>query len=214
MSHTWTKKWHSEEFTANRQWTADTKGFNTKFPDYPFKPPSRAAFLEDCRLHAQAKADVASRKAAGNRDWRRFSKPNIEPFNGKIYPGHEPCPRGPVLGQSTIWIPMEWYPKFKAFSPWPSLEQMKYEGDDRVNSKSGRSFGRYLALPRWPNNNPTVSWTMWDVIPAQRLDEVWQAPTAYDIYLPEENEMEPAEIPLHLNEDLLDAIKQAGAANC
>ena len=214
MSHTYTRKWHSEEFLANRQWMADTKLFNMRFPDYPFKPPTRKAFLEDCHLYARAKAEVANRKASSTKEWQRYSNPQIKPFGGRKFSGHEPCPRGPVLSQNTIWIPMEWYPKFKSLSRWPSLEQMKYEGDDRVNSKSGRSFGRYLALPRWPNDNPTVSWTMWDVIPAQRLDEVWQAPTAYDIYLPEENEMNSVEVPAHLNNDLFEAIEQAGAANC
>ena len=193
---------------------ADMRAINTKFPESPFKPSSRTVFLHDCRLYAQAKAAVAARKAASRLQWQSSAKSNWTAYNGTKFEGHEPCPRGTVLNEHTIWVPMEWYPEFEAISPWPNLEQMKYEGDDRANSRSGRSFGRFLALPRLPSNNPTVAWTMWNVVPFQSFDMVWPIPTAYDIYLPEENEMPREEIPGYLNNDLMGAIEEAGRINC
>ncbi|KAL9087882.1 MAG: hypothetical protein Q9165_006444 [Trypethelium subeluteriae] len=199
MSHTYTKKWHSEEFTANRKWMAEM---------------NRIAFLEDTRKYAQAKASVASRKAASTFEWQSFSKPTPTPFNGMVFKGHHPCPRGPVLSEFTVWIPMEWYPSFETIAPWPTLEQQKYEGDDRVNSKSGRSFGRFLALPRLPSSNPTVAWTMWNVVPFQPFDMVGPIPTGYDLYMPDQNDLPELEIPNHLNGDLLTAIEDASQLDC
>ncbi|KAI9665758.1 MAG: hypothetical protein M1821_003692 [Bathelium mastoideum] len=217
MSHTYTKKWHSEEFTANRQWANEMKSFNNKFPDYPFKPLNRPVFFDDCRKFALARADIATRKVASTEEWNRVSYPDEKkkkPFWGKVFAPDAPYPRTTVLSQQSNWINMDWYPDFEVLAPWPSPEERKYEGDDRVNSRSGRNFGRFPALPRWPNPNTNVSWTMWDVVPFHPFDEVRQIPTAYDIYMPEENDMRETEIPHYLNDSLMEAIEDAGKINC
>lgn len=208
-------KWHSEGFMANKAWVNKIKVFNKLFPDYPFKPPSRTAWEDECRKYGQAMRGLHDRKRASRREWQRASKDcEIQPFDQTVFPRYRGRnPRGSVLCGETIWFPMEWHPELSPLASWPPAEQQKYEGDDRVNSKSGRSFGRFLALPRYTSDNPTVTWTMWKVVPQCIFDEVWPVPTGSDVYAPVD-EIEEEKIPELINLELLDVIEQAGKSDC
>ena len=206
-------KWQSPDFTANKRWQAEMKAFNKAFPNYPFKPPSRMVYQAEFKKYMEAKNELRQKKEASKLEWQRFSGREVKPFDQKVFKQGGPCPRGPVLSDRTIWFPMEWYPDFDPIAPWPPLEHMKYEGDDRVNSKSGRSFGRFLALPRLPSDNPTVNWTMWRVLPHLPFDEIWRVPTAEDVCAPVE-EIEDWKVLDLLNMEMLKAIEEAASSSC
>lgn len=48
-----------------------------------------------------------------------------------------------VLGMKTIWC-HDWQNGKDEIAPWPSMQEMKWEGDDRAKT----NCGRFLPLPR------------------------------------------------------------------
>ncbi len=96
-------------------------------------------------------------------------------FGGKIFDWS----RGAVLSQKTIWS--VWYqpPEDYPSAPWPSMEEMKEEGDERNTS----GYKRFPALPRVPGNE-TVVWKQKAMIDPYPLDQVWELPTAESIKTP------------------------------
>ncbi|KAF1836838.1 hypothetical protein BDW02DRAFT_587065 [Decorospora gaudefroyi] len=92
---------------------------------------------------------------------------------------------GRVLGEQTIWCE-DWENGKDEIAPWPSMAEMKWEGDDRA--KTG--VGRFLPLPR--EEGP--SGLMWNQLPAIEqypIDQVCKIPTMEDVYLPVDYDIEP-----------------------
>jgi hypothetical protein len=92
---------------------------------------------------------------------------------------------GRVLGERTIWC-RDWETGKDEIAPWPSMAEMKWEGDDRA--KTG--VGRFLPLPR--EEGP--SGLMWNQLPAIEqypIDQVCKIPTMEDVYLPVDYHIEP-----------------------
>ncbi|KAF1851998.1 uncharacterized protein K460DRAFT_260159, partial [Cucurbitaria berberidis CBS 394.84] len=92
---------------------------------------------------------------------------------------------GRVLGEHTIWCD-DWMNGKDEVSPWPSMPEMKWEGDDRA--KTG--VGRFLPLPR-EEGPPTLQWNQLPVIEQYPIDQVARIPTMEDIYLPVDDQIEP-----------------------
>ena len=119
--------------------------------------------------------------------------------------GKEYCDgRSAVLSQPTVWSswyqPTETHPE----APWPCLEEMKEEGDERHTS----SFGRFPALPRTPGN-PTVVWKVKPVIPALPFDEVWKLPdrdTWAQLYYQKLGDSDEKYVKCLMGQSLLDAL--------
>ena len=57
-----------------------------------------------------------------------------------------------TLGMKTIWC-QDWMNGKDEVAPWPSLAEMKWEGDDRAKT----SCGRFLPLPR-EEGAPAIPW--------------------------------------------------------
>lgn len=110
------------------------------------------------------------------------------PFLGKIF--FDGC--SAVLCMSTIWTiwksrkqreaevpPREEQPGQEQFEEerpeamWPSEEEMREEGNERMTS----GFRRFPALPRIPGN-PTVNWKQRKALPQLPFDEIWRLPSA------------------------------------
>lgn len=108
---------------------------------------------------------------------------------------------GRVLGEKTIWC-TDWTKGKEEISPWPSLAEMKWEGDDRA--KTG--VGRFLALPREPGA-PGIPWNQLQVVEQYPIDQVGRIPTMEDIYLPVD-EIEDADKYDLINKSLGDAIEE------
>jgi hypothetical protein len=113
--------------------------------------------------------------------------------------GHlvRPDDRATVLAMPTIWRlgPVT----SEDSAPWPSLQELKWEGDDRART----GVGRFLPLPR-ENGNPTVAWHQRKVVPGQEFDQVRKVPTAEDVVLSQlEDDSPPAYL---INSELWEAI--------
>ena len=172
-------------YTSSKTWVAPKMAEQEKFditrtnlermefiPRSPFVPRTmdewlahRIAFAED------AKQDELKRLS----DKQAASGPAIIggrvrvllPFCGKHFRDN----RSAVLALKSTWTP--WYEPTELYpqAPWPSLEEMKEEGDERNTS----GFGRFPALPRVPGNE-TVVWKQKNVIVPYPFDGVWKLP--------------------------------------
>ncbi|KAE8848123.1 hypothetical protein PTNB73_01965 [Pyrenophora teres f. teres] len=85
---------------------------------------------------------------------------------------------GRALGMPTIWC-KDWMNGKDEVSPWPSIAEMKWEGDDRA--KTG--VGRFLPLPR-EEGPPGLLWNQLPVVEQYPMDQVCKIPTMEDVYLP------------------------------
>ncbi|KAF2447254.1 hypothetical protein P171DRAFT_355495 [Karstenula rhodostoma CBS 690.94] len=107
-----------------------------------------------------------------------------------------------VLGMKTIWC-LDWQHNKDEIAPWPTLPEMKWEGDDRAKT----ACGRFLPLPR-EQGAPTIPWGQLQVVEQYPLDQVQCIPTMEDVYLPVD-EIEEEDIPQLLNQELLDALDES-----
>ncbi|OAL50250.1 hypothetical protein IQ07DRAFT_509969 [Pyrenochaeta sp. DS3sAY3a] len=92
---------------------------------------------------------------------------------------------GRVLGSQTIWC-TDWQNGKEEVAPWPTMAEMKWEGDDRA--KTG--VGRFLALPR-EEGPAALMWNQLPIIEQYPLDQTAKIPTLEDIYLPVDDQIEP-----------------------
>jgi hypothetical protein len=83
-----------------------------------------------------------------------------------------------VLGEKTIWC-VDWMNGKDEIAPWPSMSEMKWEGDDRA--KTG--VGRFPAIPR-EVGAPGIAWNQLQAVEVYSLDQVWRIPQLDDILLP------------------------------
>jgi hypothetical protein len=91
---------------------------------------------------------------------------------------------GRALGEQTIWC-NDWQNGKDEIAPWPSMAEMKWEGDDRA--KTG--VGRFLPLPR-EEGPPGLMWNQLPVIEQYPIDQVCKIPTMEDVYLPVDYKIE------------------------
>ncbi|KAF2829725.1 hypothetical protein CC86DRAFT_367668 [Ophiobolus disseminans] len=91
---------------------------------------------------------------------------------------------GRVLGEETIWC-ADWLDGKDEVAPWPSLAEMKWEGDDRA--KTG--VGRFLPLPR-EEGPPGLAWNQLPCVEQYPIDQVARIPTMEDVYLPVDDQIE------------------------
>ncbi|KAF2689734.1 hypothetical protein K458DRAFT_276016, partial [Lentithecium fluviatile CBS 122367] len=83
-----------------------------------------------------------------------------------------------VLGLKTIWC-IDWMNGKEEIAPWPTMAEMKWEGDDRA--KTG--VGRFPPIPR-EVGAPGISWNQLQAVEIYKLDQVWKIPEMDDIFLP------------------------------
>lgn len=91
---------------------------------------------------------------------------------------------GRVLGEQTIWC-NDWLNGKDEIAPWPSMAEMKWEGDDRA--KTG--VGRFLPLPR-EEGPPGLPWNQLPCVEQYPIDQVARIPTMEDVYLPVDDQIE------------------------
>ncbi|KAA6414509.1 MAG: hypothetical protein FRX48_01258 [Lasallia pustulata] len=183
MSHTNSRTWMSPEAAEKERWEAALVNLErmTLIPRSPFVPTNldewvtqRLSWIE--HLKEQKKSRAADLRAERRGHNKAGLVNGIGPaFRGKISGWN----RGAVLSQTTIWS--VWYqpPEDHPSAPWPSMEEMKEEGDERNTS----GYKRFPALPRVPGNE-TVVWKQKAMIDPYPLDRVWELPTAESIVPP------------------------------
>ena len=77
-----------------------------------------------------------------------------------------------VLVCPSVWARMYEPPAERPDPPWPCVEEMKEEGDERNTS----GFRRFLALPRVPGND-TVQYKLKAIQTFLPFDAIWKLPT-------------------------------------
>ena len=173
-SHTNSKSWVAPKMAEQEKFAVVLENLTRMefIPRSPFVPRTmnewlahRVALAEDTRKTEMRKlADKEAAYGSGPGSGRVRIGPA---FGGKQFHDN----RSPVLAMETIWSP--WYQPTEEHpqAMWPSLEEMKEEGDERNTS----GFGRFPALPRVPGNE-TVVWKQKNVITPYPFDRVWDLP--------------------------------------
>ena len=124
---------------------------------------------------------------------------------GPAFPGRafEHKNHSSVLVCPSIWARMYEAPAERLDPPWPCVEEMKEEGDERNTS----GFRRFLALPRVPGND-TVQYKLKAIQAFLPFDAIWKLPTRESVEAanekssPEDTEMMEG----YLGRALLDAL--------
>ncbi|KAF2190894.1 hypothetical protein K469DRAFT_736593 [Zopfia rhizophila CBS 207.26] len=104
-----------------------------------------------------------------------FRDKKIPEFYGPLLYG---ASRGAVLCEPTIWC-QGWEQGKEEIAPWPTWQEMKWEGDDRAKTH----VGRFLPLPREPGPEG-LHWQQLSRLPQYPFDEVARIPTLEDTHLP------------------------------
>lgn len=108
--------------------------------------------------------------------------------------------RSRALGEKTIWC-QDWQNGKDEIAPWPTMAELKWEGDDRA--KTG--VGRYPPLPR--EQGPVgLPWNQLQAVEQYPLDQIACIPTMEDVYLPVDEIDDDVKYDL-LNKALEDAIE-------
>lgn len=201
MSHTNSKTWVAPKAAEKERWESVSVNLERMMliPRSPFVPQTFSAWLAHRAGWLQHQAEkesvvAANLKAEQKANFKAGIVSGIGPaFSGRTFNWN----RGAVLSQMTMWS--HWYqpPEEHPCAPWPSMEEMKEEGDERFTS----GYKRFPALPRVPGNE-TVVWKQKAMIEPYPMDRVWEVPTAESIVTPCLDKT-AAEL---LGQDLLDAM--------
>ena len=121
-------------------------------------------------------------------------------FRGKTF---EHKNYGSVLACPSVWARMYEPPAERPDPPWPCVEEMKEEGDERNTS----GFRRFLALPRVPGND-TVQYKLKAIQNFLPFDTIWKLPTKESVEAANEKSSpeEFEKMEGYLGRSLLDAL--------
>lgn len=187
------KAWISPETRENERYLTIMNSMRRLFPksevakmDKSLYLAHREAVLKDERKRLEVSL------AAKLEDRRHPPIPN--PLKVKDF---QDC-RGAILCQKTIWC--AGFRQKEELAPWPSNQEMRWEGDDRA--KTG--VGRFLPIPR-EQGSAAVAWHNLRALEPFEFDIVRKIPTLEDILLPVD-EIDEDVIPSLLNSDLLKAL--------
>ncbi len=102
-------------------------------------------------------------------------------FGGKAFSDN----RSAVLAFESIWCPWAVGTAEKPEAPWPTRDEMEFEGDERVTS----GFSRFPPLPRVVGNE-TVTWKCKANILGHPFDHIWTLATAQNTEIvPDDEQM-------------------------
>lgn len=151
--YSYTKTWTSSATAGQEVWSRISKQLSFMHCDESFVTPrTYAAYLEHKKNFmiasiAEKEAQITKRKAEKalaikNRCPEGLPIITIPCMGGKKFADG----RSAALGQASMWTPNEWRTESarKQQAEWPSVAELKWEGDERA--KSGK--GRFLPIPR------------------------------------------------------------------
>ncbi|KAJ9619322.1 hypothetical protein H2203_008651 [Taxawa tesnikishii (nom. ined.)] len=170
MSYSHSRTWRAPQYAERQKWQRVIEERNRLFPNSPFFHPDLDYKTQLTTTKQEKEACLAERAALLEGSYLRTNHSN-------------------VLSQQTVWCPQfkhgwqvdQWnldVPK-QFIAPWPSLQEYKYEGDDRV--ATGLHHGRFLPHPRYPGNE-TVNWGQIKFLPQYPFDQVGYALTPEEIF--------------------------------
>lgn len=194
VSHTNSNTWLDNRLVEREKWKEIERNFiRLRFIDN-FNPAIVPHNFNEYMVFRRDRAE-----GLANREARRLAQrnpPNVWPLSGlapvKIGPAFGgKCfndGRSAVLAQRTIWS-RQYVPSVdKPQAPWPTIEEMREEGDERATSK----FGRFPGLPRMPGNE-TAGWRARVQLQQHPMDEVWRRPSK-ETYEAARSEVTPEEM--------------------
>ncbi len=163
VTHTFSVSWASDEEKEHEKFVAVRTAMSRIVPRSDIVPWKYPDWLVHRVAILQMRRDFIDRKLALAVAVAGTAK--IRPaLGGKQFS----LRRGSVLSLPTIWCP--WSDKVeRADAPWPGLQEMKWEGDDRART----GVSRFPPMPREPGNE-TVVWHQLNAITALEFDQVRQ----------------------------------------
>lgn len=179
MSHTFSKTWVSEEMKERDRYFDTLQNLERMHlvPRSPFLPTTLATWyayrLESKAAEIQEMKRKIALRAAAAKAKKRATDPSggriLPIFGGKTFNDN----RSAVLALESIWCPWSVGTAEKPEAPWPTRDEMEFEGDERVTS----GFSRFPPLPRVVGNE-TVTWKCKANILGHPFDHIWTLPTA------------------------------------
>jgi hypothetical protein len=228
MPDSTSRTWASFEQMEAEKWRYLNRRLECMFPaerpfgkSSPFVPRSFEDYVRHRKEMQDAEVELARRQLAQaqhERKYEGFSKKIDQAFGGKKFgsvtasfdgkgqnASANPPNRGSVLAQPTMWCGPTSSPS-RTPAPWPCMQEMQWEGDQRVATENGR-YGRFLPIPRdAPGPKDSTPWHAREKSEFEEIDQVWRVPTVEDICAPVEEIDDPEIISQLLNKGILDAI--------
>ncbi|PSK40158.1 hypothetical protein B9Z65_8098 [Elsinoe australis] len=171
MSHSFSKSWKSPAVVAREHWSRILKSREHLCPESPFLPRVFDQVQHKIAVQ-QARDDLEAAKAecttqdATVMARNALDRTHVLPLHGRTMT--DPL-RSNVLCLPTIWSQeAELHREFTA--PWPTIAEMKYEGDERIATSVDHR--RFLPVPRYPSDVPGMNWSEIAFLPQAELDEV------------------------------------------
>ena len=156
-------------------------------------------------------------EAKSQREQKKLKDMNLVRRDARLPPPRRPVKIGPgfrgkkfehknyssVLVCPSVWARMYEPPAERPDPPWPCVEEMKEEGDERNTS----GFRRFLALPRVPGND-TVQYKLKAIQNFLPFDAIWNLPTKESVEAANEKSSpeESEKMEGYLGRSLLDAL--------
>lgn len=179
MSYTFSKTWVSEEMKERDRFFDALQNLERMHlvRRSPFLPTTLAAWyvyrLDSKDAEIQAMQRKLALRVAAVEAKKRITDPSggrvLPIFGGKAFNDN----RSAVLAFESIWCPWSVGTAEKPEAPWPTRDEMEFEGDERVTS----GFSRFPPLPRVLGNE-TVTWKCKANILGHPFDHIWTLPTA------------------------------------
>lgn len=214
MAYSFSRTWKSDTQRAQESRrpthgdrTQELERFRRAYPNFKRLYKENQALLPwtfDAWLRHRADATQASheelsrRVAVHEQDQREMAvlreqtgRSHLQLFGGANYlPGSRtPWPSlSPVLCQQTMWCQDWWVDHREGANTWPDAWELKFEGDDRVNSAQWPDYRRYMPLPRQPRPSIELQgqWSLRPRLLQYDFDEIYRPKSFEDIYYPVE----------------------------
>ncbi|KAI9795858.1 MAG: hypothetical protein M1825_001072 [Sarcosagium campestre] len=193
-SHTFSLTWLSPNEREFQNFTNTRQRLARFAPQSEFVPQTFQDWLDHRIRSANDESNAGARRLANLR--AQQGRPVVMgAFGNKTFTGN----RGWTLSEETIWCPGQ--STGRKVANWPSLQEMKWEGDDRART----NVRRFPPIPREPGNE-TVAWHQLQALRPYSFDEVRKVPTREDTMSNAEDD-EPIPSTL-INSDLWAAIDE------
>ncbi|PNS16939.1 hypothetical protein CAC42_4903 [Sphaceloma murrayae] len=175
MSHSFSKSWKAPSVVAREHWIRILKSRDHLCPDSPFLPRIFDQ-TEHNRLMNSARLDLARSKATSTSKDAQVMASNAASRGldaSSLLPLHAHTPLDPTLSVP-LCLPTIWAPSAESkrpfTAPWPSIAELKYEGDERI--ATSLDHRRFLPVPRFPTDVEGMGWAEVAFLPQTELDRV------------------------------------------
>ncbi|KAK8217224.1 hypothetical protein M8818_001477 [Zalaria obscura] len=175
MAYSFSRTWKAPQVKEKEAWDRVLKAREHICPDSPFFTKDLNRKEHEIEMKREKEEWLKAKKDRAEKEAAQGLTIRILPFGGKKFENN----LSPVLGQPTIWCP-SWQVGKEATAPWPSLSEMKYEGDERI--ATAKHHGRFLPVPRLPGNE-TVNWQHLSFLEPLPFDRVRHVPDEVDIMM-------------------------------